>query len=327
MAIREDQDAAESLGIDTTLYKTIALTVSGVLTGLAGAFYFNYMGYIDPKVVFDLPSISIVAIMVVMVGGVATYAGPFVGAVIMVLLAGVGCAPSRSSGAAHQTLFGILLIVIIIFLPNGIVGDFGKIRRLFSSGGRPHERLLEVRGVSRFFGGLAALTDVSFAVEKGEILGLIGPNGAGKTTMFNVVNGFYPPSRGEVLFKGKRISGLKPHQICQIGLARTFQVVKPLQRMSTLDNVIASAFLRAKSKGEALRRAVEILKFTGLWEDRDVVSKGLPLGKRKRLEIARALATEPELLLLDESFAGLNPSNSTSRSGSSARSRSAGSPS
>jgi len=167
--------------------------------------------------------------------------------------------------------------------------------------------LLEVREVSRFFGGLAALTDVSFSVEKGEILGLIGPNGAGKTTMFNVVNGFYPPSRGEVFFKGERISGLKPHQICQRGLARTFQVVKPLQRMSTLDNVVASAFLRAKSKAEALAKAEEILKFTGLWEERDMLSKGLPLGSRKRLEIARALATGPDLLLLDEACAGLNP--------------------
>jgi branched-chain amino acid transport system ATP-binding protein len=168
--------------------------------------------------------------------------------------------------------------------------------------------LLEVREVSRFFGGLAALTDVSFAVGKGEVLGLIGPNGAGKTTMFNVVNGFYPPSRGEVLFKGERISGLKPHQVCRRGLARTFQVVKPLQRMSTLDNVVASAFLRAKSRGEAVAKAEELLKLTSLWEVRDVLSKGLPLGSRKRLEIARALATGPDLLLLDEACAGLNPS-------------------
>jgi len=168
--------------------------------------------------------------------------------------------------------------------------------------------LLEARGVSRFFGGLAALTDVSFSVEKGEILGLIGPNGAGKTTMFNVVNGFYAPSRGEVFFKGQRISGLKPHQICQRGLARTFQVVKPLQRMSTLDNVVASAYLRSKSKAEALAKAEEILKFTGLWEERALLSRGLPLGSRKRLEIARALATGPDLLLLDEACAGLNPS-------------------
>jgi len=168
--------------------------------------------------------------------------------------------------------------------------------------------LLQVKKVSRFFGGLAAVKDVSFEIRKGEILGLIGPNGAGKTTLFNVVNGFYAPSRGEVLFKDERISGLKPHQSCQRGMARTFQVVKPLQRMSVLDNVIASAFLRAKDRKHADEIALETLAFTGLTADRDVISKGLPLGKRKRLEIARALATQPKLLLLDESFAGLNPS-------------------
>jgi branched-chain amino acid transport system ATP-binding protein len=165
---------------------------------------------------------------------------------------------------------------------------------------------LEIRKVSRFFGGIAAIKDVSFELRKGEILGLIGPNGAGKTTMFNVVNGFYHPSRGEVYFKDQKISGFKPHQICRRGIARTFQVVKPLQRMSVLDNVIASSFLRANDKNQAVEIARESLRFTGLYEDRDVISRGLPLGKRKRLEIARALATQPELLLLDESFAGLN---------------------
>ena len=168
--------------------------------------------------------------------------------------------------------------------------------------------LLEVKGVSRFFGGLAALTDVDFTVNKGEVLGLIGPNGAGKTTMFNVVNGFYAPSRGEVRFKGERISGLKPHQICGRGLARTFQVVKPLQRMTTLDNVVCSACLRSSSRNQAVAHAEEILKITSLWDVRDTVSKRLPLGLRKRLEIARALATGPDLLLLDEACAGLNPS-------------------
>ena len=166
---------------------------------------------------------------------------------------------------------------------------------------------LEIKNVSRFFGGLAAIKSVSFELQKGEILGLIGPNGAGKTTLFNVVNGFYHPSRGEVLFKGERISGLKPHQVCKRGIARTFQVVKPLQRMSVLDNVVASAFLRAKDKAEAVAIAEEVLHFTALSDDRNMLSKGLPLGKRKRLEIARALATRPEVLLLDESFAGLNP--------------------
>ena len=167
--------------------------------------------------------------------------------------------------------------------------------------------LLSIKRVSMFFGGLAAISDVSFELKKGEILGLIGPNGAGKTTMFNVVNGFYKPTKGEVFFNDQKISGLRPHQICKLGIARTFQVVKPLQRMSVLDNVIASAFLRVKSRAQAEEIALETIGFTGLIDDRDVISKGLPLGKRKKLEIARALATQPELLLLDESFAGLNP--------------------
>jgi branched-chain amino acid transport system permease protein len=133
VAIREDQDAAESLGINTTLYKTLALCISGALTGVAGAFYTNYMGYIDPHVVFALHDISIITIMIVMVGGVAMYWGPFVGAVIMVLLAEwVRSIPGL--GAAHQTLFGILLIVIIIFLPNGIVGDLPKLKRMLGLG-------------------------------------------------------------------------------------------------------------------------------------------------------------------------------------------------
>lgn len=130
VSIREDQDAAESLGIDTTFYKTVALCLSGALTGMAGAFYTNYMGYIDPKVVFNLHDISIVTIMVVMVGGVATYWGPVIGALIMVFLAEV-IRSMPGIGAAHMTIFGVLLIFIIIFLPNGIVGDFRKIARLF----------------------------------------------------------------------------------------------------------------------------------------------------------------------------------------------------
>ena len=116
--------------------------------------------------------------------------------------------------------------------------------------------LLKIQGVSKRFGGLAALTHVTYDVNQGEILGLIGPNGAGKTTLFNVVNGFYPPTHGEVFFKGEKISHLKPHQICKLGMWRTFQVVRPLQRLTTLDNVIASAFLRARRKAEAREMAL-----------------------------------------------------------------------
>jgi len=150
------------------------------------------------------------------------------------------------------------------------------------------------------FGGLTAINDVSFHVNQGEIVGLIGPNGAGKTTLFNVINGFYKPSGGNVFFRDEKISGLKPHKVCKKGIARTFQVVKPLQRLTVLDNVIASAFLKSATREKAQENAIEILKFTNLYNDRSLISRGLPLGKRKRLEIARALATEPRLLLLDE---------------------------
>ena len=167
--------------------------------------------------------------------------------------------------------------------------------------------LIEVKDVTMRFGGLAAVADVSFVLNKGEILGLIGPNGAGKTTLFNVINGFYRPTKGDVFLNGKRVTNLRPHVLCKLGVARTFQVVRPLQRMSTLDNVLASAFIRTKSKAEAVDLSLELLQFTGLYDDINVLSKGLPLGKRKRLEIARALATQPEIILLDEAFAGLNP--------------------
>jgi branched-chain amino acid transport system permease protein len=133
VAIREDQDAAESLGIDTTRYKTVALVLSAVLAGFAGAFYMNYMGYIDPKVVFALHDISVMAIMVVMVGGVATRWGPVVGALIMILLAEL-IRTIPQIGAAHHTVFGVLLVVVIIFLPNGVVGDAAKLRRLLRLG-------------------------------------------------------------------------------------------------------------------------------------------------------------------------------------------------
>lgn len=168
--------------------------------------------------------------------------------------------------------------------------------------------LLKVDRVVMNFGGLTAINDVSFQVDRGEIVGLIGPNGAGKTTLFNVINGFYRPSKGSVFFREEDISGMKPHKVCRKGIARTFQVVKPLQRLTVLDNVIASAFLKSATRQKAEESAIEILKFTNLYNDRSVISKSLPLGKRKRLEIARALVTQPQLLLLDESFAGLNPS-------------------
>jgi branched-chain amino acid transport system ATP-binding protein len=167
--------------------------------------------------------------------------------------------------------------------------------------------LLELKDVSKRFGGLQAVGHMSFTLEKGDILGLIGPNGAGKTTIFNLINGYYPPTGGTILFKGGRIDGLKPHTVCNLGLARTFQVVKPLARLTVLENVMVSAFCRTDRREEARAIALEATAFTEMDTWRDRLAGSLPLGMRKRLEMARALATRPELLLLDENFAGLNP--------------------
>ena len=167
--------------------------------------------------------------------------------------------------------------------------------------------LVTLNDVTKRFGGLQAVGHMTFSLNKGEILGLIGPNGAGKTTIFNLINGYYPPTGGTILFKGDRIDGLKPHKVCRLGLARTFQVVKPLARLSVLDNVMVSAFSRTNRRDEAETTALEATAFTEMDAWRDVKAGGLPLGMRKRLEMARALATKPEVLLLDENFAGLNP--------------------
>jgi branched-chain amino acid transport system ATP-binding protein len=167
--------------------------------------------------------------------------------------------------------------------------------------------LLEVTNLAKAFGGLLAVNDISFQVEKGEILGLIGPNGSGKTTTFNCINQFFPVTSGDILFKGKSIIGLKTHQICHLGIGRTFQVVKPLARMTVLENVTASAFCRVNTIKEAKDEALSVLEFCNLADQNDKLAKSLPIAGRKRLEIARALATKPELLLLDEVAAGLNP--------------------
>jgi branched-chain amino acid transport system ATP-binding protein len=166
--------------------------------------------------------------------------------------------------------------------------------------------MLDVRNVSKFFGGLAANADVSFSLEKGMILGLIGPNGAGKTTLFNCITGYYPPSKGEVLFKGVRLNGLQPDQVCRLGMVRTWQKVRPLAKMTVLDNVMVGALCRTNRLAEAAEVALRQLRHVRLDAKAGALAGGLPIGERKKLEIARVLATKPELVLLDEVMGGLN---------------------
>lgn len=167
--------------------------------------------------------------------------------------------------------------------------------------------MLYIKNVTKYFGGLAAVKDVSFDVEEGEIVGLIGPNGSGKTTLFNLISGVFPPSEGTVEFDGRNITNMKSSTIADLGLVRTFQVVKPFNNITCLDNVVAGAFQRHPQRHIAEEMAMKAMKLLGIDKYKDVLPKNLPLAIKKRLEIARILSTEPKMVLLDEIMGGLNP--------------------
>jgi branched-chain amino acid transport system ATP-binding protein len=167
--------------------------------------------------------------------------------------------------------------------------------------------VLEVDGISKSFRGLHAVQNVGFAVPQGEIVGLIGPNGAGKTTCFNMIAGVFRPDAGQVRLAGRRIDGWRPDQVCTAGIGRTFQIVKPFAGLSVLDNIVVGALLQSRTVSAAKGHAAEIMEKLGLGAKRDMLASSLTLPDRKRLEVARALATRPKLLLLDEVMAGLRP--------------------
>jgi len=166
--------------------------------------------------------------------------------------------------------------------------------------------LLEVRNVSRYFGGVKANQDVSFSVDAGSLKKKIGQNGAGKTTLFNCITGFYPPSKGEILFDGQRINGFPPDKVCKLGMARTWQKVRPLAKLTVLENAVVGALCRTASVSRAKGIALEQLRVVGLEKRAEVLAGGLPIGERKKLELARVLATKPRMILLDEVMGGLN---------------------
>jgi len=166
--------------------------------------------------------------------------------------------------------------------------------------------MLKVDNVTKRFAGLVAVNNVSFEIKKGDILGLIGANGAGKTTLFNVIAGVYSPDSGTIKYKGEKISGLKPYDVCKKGIARTFQIAKPFLNITVLENVVVGAFSNKKGLKKARNASLEVIEFVGLASKKDLLADSLTLADRKRLEVAKALATEPTLLLLDEVVAGLN---------------------
>jgi branched-chain amino acid transport system ATP-binding protein len=167
--------------------------------------------------------------------------------------------------------------------------------------------ILEVNNLTKDFGGLRAVDALDLGIKQGQILGLIGPNGAGKSTVFNCIAGVYPPSEGEIFFNGKRVNNTKPWNLCRQGLARTFQIVKPFSSKTVLYNVMVGSYIMTGKRSVAEGKAMGVLKALGLYEKKDIKAGNLTIADRKRLEIARALATEPKLLLLDEVMAGLRP--------------------
>jgi len=328
VAIREDEAAAEAAGIRTLAWKLKAITLSGALAGAAGGFYAVVLLVVTPPAVFGM-LVSAQALIVAMFGGVGTLWGPVIGAVVLVPLSEVLHAQLGNVIPGIQgVVYGVAIVAVILLAPEGVfwkVKDFVLRRRAQKTpvAGRtsatvaalpPRKRnpdgaiVLEVRIVSKAFGGLQAVRDVSIQVMRGEILGIIGPNGAGKTTLFNLLNGFIRPDQGQILLEGKDIVGRRPYEICAAGVGRTFQVVRPFRRMSVLENVVIGAYVNAESGAKARTVAVQALAQVGLQGDAQQLAGALTNKQLRLLEIARALAGNPRLLLLDETLAGLGGS-------------------
>jgi branched-chain amino acid transport system permease protein len=325
LAIKQDETAAEAAGIDTRQWKLLAIALSGAIAGAIGGFYAVVQLVVTPPSAFGM-LVSAQALTMAMFGGVGTVWGPVIGAITLVpLSAWLDARFAEVLPGIQGVLYGSAIIAVVLLAPEGI---FWRVRDLFQGGRREDSvriaessvkvapigpgndidrspTILQVTNLSKAFGGLKAVDNVSFHVNRGEILGLIGPNGAGKTTLFNLLNGFVPPDRGKISFNGATLVGRPPNRICRAGIGRTFQVVKPFRRMSILDNVVIGAYAHVADDGEARALAVQALKIVGLGQQAGHIAGKLSNEQLRLLELARALAGRPSLLLLDEIFAGL----------------------
>jgi ABC-type branched-subunit amino acid transport system ATPase component/ABC-type branched-subunit amino acid transport system permease subunit len=325
IAIKQNEWAAEASGIDTWRWKMKAIMVSGAIAAGAGGFYAVVLLIVTPPTVFGMLT-SAQALIVTLFGGVATVWGPVIGSIILIPLAEILHAELGDKIPGIQgVVFGAAIVAVIMLAPEGLVPRFrdARARRAREpDAARPvldepvaaapaarraigEEIALRVANVSRSFGGLRAVQDVSFEVRRGEVLGIIGPNGAGKTTLFNLLNGFIRADAGEVMFEGKPLLGLKPNQVCRLGIGRTFQVMRPFPRMSVLDNVVVGAFAAESDDARAYAAARDALARVGLAARGDAIAGGLTTVELRLMELARAIASRPKVLLADETLAGL----------------------
>lgn len=339
LSIKQNEAAAEAAGIDTYTWKLKAITLSGAMAGAVGAFYAVVLLVVTPVSVFGM-LVSSQALVVTMFGGVGTVWGAVIGSAILIPIAEILHSELGAFLPGIQgVIYGAAVTAVILAAPEGL---YWKVRDMLRrrSGVSPNgagssvsatgvataptevlertaaqraaaetaEVILEARGLSKQFGGLKAVEDVSFKVRKGMILGIIGPNGAGKTTAFNLLNGFLAPTTGEVLIDGRNVVGMKPHEVCAAGVGRTFQIMRPFMRMSVADNVVVGAYVRAKTDDEARRMATEAIAKVGLTNLSDRIASELTSKELRLMELARALAGQPRLLLLDETLAGLGQS-------------------
>jgi branched-chain amino acid transport system permease protein len=334
LAIKQNEAAAEAAGINTLAWKLRAITLSGAIAGAVGGFYAVVLLVVTPQSVFGM-LVSAQALTVAMFGGVGTVWGPVIGSVILIPLAETLNAEAGSRFPGIQgVIYGLAIICVILLAPEGLfwkVRDFLRKKSALPVAATPGppdlstaaafsaapvplrpkrspgtgDVVLEVKNLSRSFGGLKAVQEVSFKLRQNEILGIIGPNGAGKTTVFNLLNGFLRPGTGEILLDGREMSGRKPHELCEAGIGRTFQIMRPFMRMSISDNVVVGAYVRAKTDAEARQLASQAIARVGLTEIADRIAGELTTKELRLMELARALAGQPRILLLDETLAGL----------------------
>jgi ABC-type branched-subunit amino acid transport system ATPase component/ABC-type branched-subunit amino acid transport system permease subunit len=337
IAIREDESKAAGVGINTPVYKVLAFVASAVFVGAAGGVYAYYLTFIDPRGMFRI-IVSVQVVLAALLGGRGTIWGPVLGAFIFEPLNETTNNYELLAGPRRLVLYGGLLALIVLLLPRGILPSLAEFRtrrrerRTAAEVGQRIERplrmterapapaaangkpLLEVRGVAKRFGGLAALDACSLAVPESSITALIGPNGSGKTTLFNVIDGTMSHDAGEVWFDGKRIDGASSWARAHAGIGRTFQITRLFRGMTVLENVVAP--LRSFSwrqlgadavSGPEAERAEELLEFVGMRRFAAMRAGALSFGQQKLVELAQVLMLDPKLIMLDEPAGGINP--------------------